>query len=169
MFPIVSCKMDPMAGEQDWARLAKRVVAARVERGMNSREALAKEGGFSTRFLGDIETGRRSNYDPAYLARLEQALGWATGSVDSILAGGEPLRRDADEEPDSELEYEIAMILRSDLPEAQKQAMASYARELQRRQRSELDALRERQAADRRSQLRTFMEIARGDNSQAAT
>ena len=40
--------------------------------------------------LGDIEKGRRDNYDPMTLAALEQALRWETGSVRRILDGGEP-------------------------------------------------------------------------------
>ncbi len=38
--------------------------------------------------MGDIETARRDSYDPATLARLEQALKWPPGTVNRILRGG---------------------------------------------------------------------------------
>lgn len=156
--------MDNVAESTDWERLGRLVVAARVAQGMHNRERLAKAGGFSTRFLGDIERGRRDNYDPVYLALLEQALGWKSGSIDRVLAGGEPTKAPVsdDQDDDDEIDFEIAMIQQSDLPDSQKKDMVKYAREIQRRQRAEREAMRERQANERRAQVRAVIDIARG-------
>jgi transcriptional regulator with XRE-family HTH domain len=157
-----------VAEDQDWARLAKLVVSARVARGMNNREQLAKEGGFSTRFLGDIETGRRSNYDPAYLARLEQALGWETGSVDVILAGGEPIRPTPDangeggDDDFADLELEVRMILAWDLPPHVKTQVLAEALRLREQQARATRRLREQQAQERRRLVSRWMDQAGG-------
>jgi len=56
------------------------------------------------RTLSDIENGVRKA-SPGTYAMLENKLGWAPGSIDTILAGGEPkelvvkLRRDSPESP----------------------------------------------------------------------
>lgn len=75
----------------DWERLAQYVISGRVRLGHRVRGAFAGVVGISERILGDIEKARRSNYDPTTLAQLEQALGWRTGSLDSVLRGGEPV------------------------------------------------------------------------------
>jgi transcriptional regulator with XRE-family HTH domain len=82
--------MGRMASGEDWRRLADAVVARRVEMGMRTRQALAEALQMSARNLGDIEKARRTSYDPATLARLEQVLRWEPGSVDAVLAGGDP-------------------------------------------------------------------------------
>jgi hypothetical protein len=98
----------------DWERLGRYVVARRVERGFKTRGELASAVQVSSRLLGDIEKGRRGNYDPVTIASLESALGWETGSVRRIVDGGEPQLRStppsvtADEQPD-----EIELIYRS--------------------------------------------------------
>lgn len=74
---------------QDWSRLGKLVIARRVNLGFNTRGEFAELLGLTTRVLGDIETGRRDNYDRATIAKLERALSWETGSVDRILDGGD--------------------------------------------------------------------------------
>lgn len=84
-------------------RLGSYVVDQRVRLGMLTRGALADRSGISTRILGDIEKGRRGNFDPVTLASLEQALRWQTGSVRRVLAGHEPTvlasERQGPEEP----------------------------------------------------------------------
>lgn len=77
----------------DWRRLADYVVDARTALGIKTREALAEQVGVSSRVLSDIENARRTNYDRVTIASLERVLGWGTGSVTRILAGGEPLPR----------------------------------------------------------------------------
>ncbi len=103
-FLIVSGKMSGM----DWQRLADYVVDARTGLGLRTREALAEQVGVSSRVLSDIENARRTNYDRATIAALERALGWGTGSVTRILAGGDPLPRGGSA---SNADMVIAMIV----------------------------------------------------------
>jgi hypothetical protein len=77
----------------DWERLGEYVVARRMERGFKTRSDLASAAQVSSRLLGDIEKGRRGNFDPTTIASLESALGWETGSVRRIVEGGEPKLR----------------------------------------------------------------------------
>jgi hypothetical protein len=74
----------------DWKRLGEHVIARRVALNMNNRDDLAQASGISYRILGDIETGRRSNFDTVTLAKLERALGWAAGSARRVADGQEP-------------------------------------------------------------------------------
>ncbi len=94
--PRVACKIGGMTDQPtpEWTRLAEHVVARRVQLGYRKRPAFTDASGISTRILGDIETARRNSYDPTTIAKLEQALKWATGSVNSILAGAEPTALD---------------------------------------------------------------------------
>lgn len=78
------------ADGRDWQRLARAVVAGRVALGMRRRVALAARTGLSSRTLSDVENARKTGYDPGTYALIEQALGWAPGSCDAILDGGEP-------------------------------------------------------------------------------
>ncbi|MCV7275728.1 helix-turn-helix domain-containing protein [Mycolicibacter arupensis] len=70
-------------------RLGGAVVARRTELGMRTTKALAELANLSTRMLGDVENGRRSNFSPGAKAQIERALQWEPGSIDSLLAGGE--------------------------------------------------------------------------------
>lgn len=69
----------------DWGKLGKAITRRRVELGLDTIAAFARHVGLSTRILGDLEGGRRSSYDPATLAKVEQALDWPEGRVEEIL------------------------------------------------------------------------------------
>lgn len=100
----------------DWERLGQYVVAGRVKLGHRVRGSFARAGGVNVRILSDIETARRSNYDPATLAQLEQALGWRTGSIGAVLRGGEPTLADQGKPAgDSAAVRQIRLILDSEL------------------------------------------------------
>ena len=83
-------------------RLGHYIVSRRVALGYRTRTDLANSLKFTVRTLADIENGVRKA-SPGTYAMLENKLGWAPGSVDTILAGGEPkelvvkLRRDSPE------------------------------------------------------------------------
>jgi transcriptional regulator with XRE-family HTH domain len=99
---------------QGWERLGAAVVARRVELGMLTREQLVEKSGMSRRLLSDIENGRRTSYDPATLARVEQALQWLPGTVDRILAEGDAQAGDVgDADP---LLRELGAMLADDSP-----------------------------------------------------
>lgn len=63
---------------------------ARTRAGISTSKALADKMGMSARIIGDIENGRRTSYSSTTIAKLEQALGWAEGSVADVVAGGSP-------------------------------------------------------------------------------
>ena len=70
-------------------RLGHHVVSRRVALGYRNRTDLAGSLQFTVRTLADIEHGVRKA-SPGTYAILENKLGWAPGSIDTILAGGEP-------------------------------------------------------------------------------
>jgi hypothetical protein len=83
-------------------RLGHHVVSRRVALGYRNRTDLADSLQFTVRTLADIEHGVRKA-SPGTYAMLENKLSWAPGSIDTVLAGGEPkelvvkLRRDSPE------------------------------------------------------------------------
>ena len=70
-------------------RLGHHIVSRRVALGFRNRTDLANSLQFTVRTLSDIENGVRKA-SPGTYAMLENQLGWAPGSIDTILAGGEP-------------------------------------------------------------------------------
>ena len=70
-------------------RLGHDVVSRRVALGYRNRTDLADSLQFTVRTLADIEHGVRKA-SPGTYAMLENKLAWAPGSIDTILAGGEP-------------------------------------------------------------------------------
>ena len=83
-------------------RLGHHIVSRRVALGYRNRTDFANSLQFTVRTLSDIENGVRKA-SPGTYAMLENKLGWAPGSIDTILTGGEPkelvvkLRRDSPE------------------------------------------------------------------------
>lgn len=77
-----------------WARLGRLITFERGRR-WRTRGDFARATGVSVRLLADLETGERSNYQPATLAAVEAALGWAPGTCEHVVAGGR-IRREAD-------------------------------------------------------------------------
>ena len=73
----------------DLERLGHHVVSRRVALGYRNRTDLADSLQFTVRTLADIEHGAR-RASPGTYAMLENKLAWAPGSIDTILAGGEP-------------------------------------------------------------------------------
>ena len=69
--------------------LGHHVVSRRVALGYRNRTDLADSLQFTVRTLADIEHGVRKA-SPGTYAILENKLAWAPGSIDAILAGGEP-------------------------------------------------------------------------------
>src|SRR5258708_4145217 len=77
--------MDRLALE----RLGHHVVSRRVALGFRNRTDLADSLAFTVPTLADIEHGVRKA-SPGTYAMLENKLSWTPGSIDTILAGGEP-------------------------------------------------------------------------------
>ena len=70
-------------------RLGHHIVSRRVALGYRNRTDFADSLQFTVRTLSDIENGVRKA-SPGTYAMLENKLTWAPGSIDTILAGGEP-------------------------------------------------------------------------------
>jgi hypothetical protein len=70
-------------------RLGHHVVSRRVALGYRNRTDLAGSLQFTVRTLADIEHGVRKASAGTY-AILENKLAWGPGSIETILAGGEP-------------------------------------------------------------------------------
>src|SRR6188472_37640 len=73
----------------DLERLGHHIVSRRVALGYRTRTDLANSLQFTVRTLADIEHGIRKA-SPGTYAMLENKLSWAPGSIDNILADGEP-------------------------------------------------------------------------------
>lgn len=58
---------------------------------MNTQQALAEAMQVTKKLVNNIETARKPSYRYSSLVRLEHVLGWASGSVESVLGGGEPV------------------------------------------------------------------------------
>jgi hypothetical protein len=69
--------------------LGHHIVSRRVALGYRNRTDFADSLQFTVRTLSDVENGVRKA-SPGTYAMLENKLGWAPGSIDTILAGGEP-------------------------------------------------------------------------------
>ena len=80
---------DPFMDSPALERLGHHVVSRRVALGFRNRTDLADSVQFTVRTLSDIEHGVRKA-SPGTYAMLENKLAWAPGSIDTILAGGEP-------------------------------------------------------------------------------
>src|ERR1700740_1913099 len=98
--PVV--RHDRLMDQHALERLRHHIVSRRVALGYRNRTDFAASLQFTVRTLSDIENGHRKA-SPGTYAMLENKLGWAPGSIDAILAGGEPkelvvkLRRDSPE------------------------------------------------------------------------
>lgn len=74
---------------RDWKRLGRAIAEARKARGWSQQElADACSVGRST--IQAAEGGRAYTRMPASLSVVEQVLGWPKGTVEGILAGGDP-------------------------------------------------------------------------------
>jgi hypothetical protein len=87
---------------QSLERLGHHIVSRRVALGYRNRTDFANSLQFTVRTLSDIENGVRKA-SPGTYAMLENKLGWAPGSIETILSGGEP--------------KELVVKLRRDVPE----------------------------------------------------
>ena len=75
--------------DMPWNGSAHHVVSRRVALGYRNRTDLANSLQFTVRTLADIEHGVRKA-SPGSYAMLENKLSWTPGSIETILAGGEP-------------------------------------------------------------------------------
>lgn len=103
---------------RDWHRLADKIRKRRAELDL-SQQALADAAKVSLRTIPNLEGGQPAK--DRTLARIERALGWAPGSIDTILdvEGGEPspLAAEPALESTQGVDDPVALILDADLDE----------------------------------------------------
>lgn len=88
-----------------WRRLGDLLLARRVELGWRRRAPFARHLGLThDRTLADIELARRRNFDRPTLLFIERAYGWGEGSIQRVLAGGEPTVTPQNPEPAPEVD-----------------------------------------------------------------
>lgn len=73
-------------------RLGELLMQARINLDVRykNRALFARERGLNYRLVQDIETAARDNFDPVTKLAIERAYGWAYGSINAVMAGGEP-------------------------------------------------------------------------------
>lgn len=102
-----------------WKRLSVAIEAER-KRQRVSWSALARAGGLSPRTLFDLRNARASQYHADTLDRLESALRWESGSVERVLRGRPPIRK-------QDLEWARIEQAWPDLPLSVRQLLANIA------------------------------------------
>lgn len=78
---------------QGWIKLGVMLRRRRKTRRMNQAQ-FAEATGISLTNVSNIERGAVSGYDPTTVDLIEQEMGWHSGSVDSVVGGGEPFPKD---------------------------------------------------------------------------
>lgn len=75
-----------------WQRLADLLVMRRVELDprYRNRRTFCEEKQLDYRVISDIESARRTNFSQPMLTAIEVAYGWASGSIQRVLDGGDP-------------------------------------------------------------------------------
>lgn len=80
--------------DEAWKRLGQLLVQRRTELGYPKRLPWVRDvlGLSNDRIQSDLENARRDNYDQATLYLVEQQYQWEPGSIEKVLAGGQPDR-----------------------------------------------------------------------------
>lgn len=89
------------ASTRDWSGLGKRMRLQRLRLGLTQAQVAEQAGGLSKRTVINYEQGRIPTDDdvPGGYYRIEPVIGWAPGSVDAVLDGGEPTLMQSRAEP----------------------------------------------------------------------
>jgi DNA-binding XRE family transcriptional regulator len=105
--------MDSMT--RDWARLGEKLRAARIARGVEQQD-VAERIGVKRGALHNIETGKIAKVTTTVRA-YARLVGWADGSVENVLDGGEPGERSAAPETARELPTDLSVHVQQSLSE----------------------------------------------------
>jgi hypothetical protein len=86
--------MPPSGDKAAQKRLGKLLRQARVQQALKykNRSLFAREKGLNERLLQDVETAYRGGFSDDTKLALEIAYGWEPGSIDRVLAGGDPVK-----------------------------------------------------------------------------
>jgi transcriptional regulator with XRE-family HTH domain len=83
------CCLGALVAAQGWLSLGEHVRRERAQRRQTQQE-FAESIGLSVRTLGSIEAGTGTRYDRVTRDVIEWALGWAPGSIELVVEGGQP-------------------------------------------------------------------------------
>ena len=83
------CCLGSLVTAKGWLSLGEHVRRERAQRRQTQQE-FAESIGLSVRTLGSIEAGTGTRYDRGTRAIVEWALGWAPGSIELVIEGGQP-------------------------------------------------------------------------------
>lgn len=165
--PATTCYMAQDGGRGVAYEFWRRVEAERASRGWTKSE-LALRTGIPISTLNRLRDSSRAPYART-VNTLAKVLDIGQGEAFNLagivpdqgaLEAAQPADPTADDLDD--IDFEIEMIRRSDLPRSQKEAMIREAMRLRDRQRDERKAIEERQLTERRSQVETWIELAGG-------
>jgi transcriptional regulator with XRE-family HTH domain len=87
----------------DVERLGEYIAAARTRLRLTQQQ-LAEQLDVSVKTVNNLEKGRTGPPRPGTRSRLEDTLGWTTGSVRALLAGGEPTVTEQNPRPEGEMD-----------------------------------------------------------------
>lgn len=96
--------------DRDWARLSRHIAGAREALGL-PQPAFAAELGVGRSAIQKLESGHEYRKPTPLHRAVERRFGWATGSVEAILAGGEPERLAGDSPEGSPVEEGVDALL----------------------------------------------------------
>ena len=84
------------ADQAAWARLGRLLEQRRVlmRPSWRNLSAFARDRDIDYRLAWDVENARRTNFRRSTRAAIESAYGWAPGSIDVVLEGGDPVSTD---------------------------------------------------------------------------
>lgn len=82
-----------MTAERRWDLLGLHIADRAAALGLRTQMDIAQRTDISRPIVAALLNGHRTSYSKRTIALLERGLGWQVGSVESILAGGEPTIR----------------------------------------------------------------------------
>ena len=107
-----------------WQRLGRMLERRRVE--LDTRYSnlslFTAERGVDYRMAWDLEHGARTNYRRPTLMAAEVSYGWKPGSIESVLAGGEPLLAEPGPLPEATCTFEYSILGEPYLSDAEKES-----------------------------------------------
>jgi transcriptional regulator with XRE-family HTH domain len=82
-----------MITERRWDLLGLYIADRAADLSLRTQVDIAQRTGISRAIIAELLNGRRTSYSKRTIALLERGLDWEVGSVETILAGGQPTER----------------------------------------------------------------------------
>jgi hypothetical protein len=79
-----------MVAERRWDLLSLHIADRAAALGLRTQLDIAQRTDISRAIINDLLNARRTSYGKRTIALLERGLDWEVGSVETILAGGQP-------------------------------------------------------------------------------